>query len=70
MPLSAGFVGVIPALEKLLRVEEGGPLNLSMYQLIVWSMGVAFFGVFFAVPCKMPVVFSVVERNISTIYTD
>ncbi|KAF8421446.1 OPT oligopeptide transporter protein-domain-containing protein [Tirmania nivea] len=52
MPLSAGFVGVIPALEKLLRVEEGGPLNLSVFQLIVWSMGVAFFGVFFAVPLR------------------
>ena len=52
MPLSAGFVGVIPALEKLLLPAEGGPLNLSHMQLIVWSMGVAFFGVFFAVPCK------------------
>lgn len=56
MPLSAGFVGVIPALEKLLRVEEGGPLNLSVLQLTVWSMGIAFFGVFFAVPCKMLVI--------------
>ncbi|RPB20613.1 OPT superfamily oligopeptide transporter [Terfezia boudieri ATCC MYA-4762] len=52
MPLSAGFVGVIPALEKLLSVEEGGPLNFSVFQLIVWSMGVAFFGVFFAVPLR------------------
>jgi len=63
MPLSAGFVGVIPALEKLLRVEEGGPLNLSVFQLIIWSMGVAFFGVFFAVPCKMLVIFSVLWRG-------
>jgi len=63
MPLSAGFVGVIPALEKLLRADEGGPLDLSVFQLIVWSMGVAFFGVFFAVPCKMPVNFPVQWRG-------
>lgn len=52
MPLSAGFVGVIPALEKLLKPEEGGPINLSLGQLVVWSLGVCFFGVFFAVPCR------------------
>ncbi|KAF8455269.1 OPT oligopeptide transporter protein-domain-containing protein [Kalaharituber pfeilii] len=56
MPLSAGFVGVIPALEKLLRPEEGGPLSLSISQLIIWSMGVAFFGVFFAVPLRKQVI--------------
>lgn len=52
MPLSAGFVGVIPALEKLMRPEEGGPLKLTVGQLITWSIGIAFFGVFFAVPCE------------------
>ena len=66
MPLSAGFVGVIPALEKLLRVEEGGPLNFSVFQLIVWSMGVAFFGVFLAVPCKIPVIGLLLWRGIYT----
>ena len=58
MPLSAGFVGVIPALEKLLKPEEGGPLKFTVMQLITWSMGVAFFGVFFAVPCKKPTICS------------
>ena len=53
MPLTAGLVGVIPALEKLLKPEEGGPLALTTGQLVVWSLGVAFFGVFFAVPCKL-----------------
>ncbi|KAL7276776.1 OPT superfamily [Rhizina undulata] len=56
MPLSAGFVGVIPALEKLLTPAEGGPINLRMDQLIFWSIGVAFFGVFFAVPLRRQVI--------------
>lgn len=56
MPLSAGFVGVIPALETLLKPSEGGPLHLSMGNLIFWSLGVAFFGVFFAVPLRRQVI--------------
>src|SRR5271169_2979271 len=55
MPLAAGFVGVIPALEKLLLPEEGGPLQLSWGMLVIWSLGVAFFGVFFAVPLRRQV---------------
>lgn len=55
MPLAAGLVGVIPALEKLLEEEEGGPLDLSTGKLILWSAGVAFFGVFFAVPLRKQV---------------
>lgn len=56
MPLSAGFVGVIPALETLLKPSEGGPLHISMPKLIFWSLGVAFFGVFFAVPLRRQVI--------------
>jgi len=56
MPLAAGLVGIIPALEKLLLPQEGGPLSLSWGQLVVWSMGVAFFGVFFAVPLRRQVI--------------
>lgn len=56
MPLSAGFVGVIPALETLLKPSEGGPLYLSMPKLIFWSLGGAFFGVFFAVPLRRQVI--------------
>lgn len=56
MPLSAGFVGVIPALETLLKPSEGGPLHLSMPKLIFWSLGIAFFGVFFAVPLRKQVI--------------
>jgi OPT oligopeptide transporter protein len=56
MPLAAGLVGVIPALEDLLRPEEGAPLRLNLWMLIVWSIGVAFFGVVFAVPLRRQVI--------------
>ncbi|BFZ58325.1 OPT super [Savitreella phatthalungensis] len=55
MPLAAGLVGVVPALERLLRADEDGPLDLSLTKLIVWSLGVAFFGVFFAIPLRKQV---------------
>ena len=56
MPLGCGFVGVIPALSSLLRPEENGPLNLSLLQLIIWSVGICFFGVIFAVPLRRQVI--------------
>lgn len=56
MPLGCGFVGVIPALEYLLREDEGGPLRLSLWRLIVWAVGVCFFGVVFAVPLRREVI--------------
>lgn len=34
----------------LLTTDEKGPLNLSLWQLVVWSLGVCYFGVVFAVP--------------------
>ncbi|KAJ8115190.1 hypothetical protein OPT61_g3107 [Boeremia exigua] len=52
MPLGCGFVGVIPALNYLLKPEEGGPLDISLWKLIVWSVGICFFGVVFAVPLR------------------
>ena len=55
MPLAAGLVGVVPALQRLLTPEEGGPVHLSLGRLIVWSGGVAFFGVYFAVPLRKQV---------------
>jgi hypothetical protein len=56
MPLAAGLVGIVPALEKLLLPQENGPLDLSMGKLMCWSIGVAFFGVFFAVPLRRQVI--------------
>lgn len=52
MPLGCGFVGVMPALNYLLRPEENGPLQLTAGNLILWSLGLSFFGVIFAVPLR------------------
>ena len=56
MPLGCGFVGVIPALDSLLLPEENGPLKLTLFQLVVWSLGICFFGVIFAVPLRRQVI--------------
>jgi OPT family oligopeptide transporter len=56
MPLGCGFVGVMPALEYLLKPEENGPIFLSMWKLILWSLGLCFFGVVFAVPLRKQVI--------------
>ncbi|EPS25278.1 hypothetical protein PDE_00211 [Penicillium oxalicum 114-2] len=67
MPLGCGFVGVIPALEFLLKdgedgpkgdggEGEGGPLKLGFWKLTVWSLGVCLFGVVFAVPLRKEVI--------------
>ena len=56
MPLGCGFVGVMPALEFLLKPEENGPLRLSTGKLIVWALGISFFGVVFAVPLRKEVI--------------
>jgi hypothetical protein len=56
MPLGCGFVGVIPALDYLLKPEEGGKLNISLWRLIIWSVGICFFGVVFAVPLRREVI--------------
>ena len=56
MPLGCGFVGVMPALNYLLTPEENGPLVLSTGKLIVWSIGICFFGVVFAVPLRKEVI--------------
>lgn len=57
--LSLGFVGIVPAIQKFLTKEEAGGLdlsNLSYKQLLYWGTGLAFFGVFFAVPLRTQVV--------------
>lgn len=50
MPLGCGLVGVVPAMTYLLKKDENGPIDLSLWQLVVWSLGVCYFGVVFAVP--------------------
>lgn len=67
MPLGCGFVGVIPALEFLIKdgedgpkgdggEGEGGPLKLGFWKLMIWSLGVCLFGVVFAVPLRKEVI--------------
>ncbi len=52
MPLGCGFVGVLPALNFMLKPEENGPLPLGLGKLIVWAVGICFFGVIFGVPLR------------------
>ncbi|KAI9149134.1 putative oligopeptide transporter [Paramyrothecium foliicola] len=56
MPLGCGFVGVIPAMNYLLEPNEQGPLYLNVWQLIIWSLGLCYFGVVFAVPLRKQVI--------------
>lgn len=56
MPLGCGFVGVMPALNYMLKKEEGGPIFLPMWKLILWALGLCFFGVVFAVPLRRQVI--------------
>lgn len=58
-PLAYGLIGIIPAIEKFLTPEESGTgskITLSLWQLMVWSLGLALFGVFFAVPLRKQVI--------------
>lgn len=76
MPLGCGFVGVIPALEFLLKPsetpesnstdpdiisalalgEERGGVRLPLGKLIIWALGLCFFGVVLAVPLRKQVI--------------
>ncbi|RKF78634.1 putative oligopeptide transporter [Golovinomyces cichoracearum] len=56
MPLGCALVGVMPALNNMLTSEENGPVNLSLWKLILWSLGLCFFGVIFAVPLRKQVI--------------
>lgn len=49
MPITAALVGVIPALEYLVVPQERGPLEISWFRLLIWSVGVCVFGPFLAV---------------------
>lgn len=45
LPLAAGLVGIIPALEQLdLKLDGVGPMKLSFWELTGWSLGICFFG--------------------------
>lgn len=45
LPLAAGLVGIIPALEQLdWKIDGMHPVKLGYWQLIGWSFGICFFG--------------------------
>ncbi|KAF9933515.1 hypothetical protein BGZ67_004239 [Mortierella alpina] len=57
MPLAAGFVGIIPALQMLTTEDNpSGPIFLTATELILWCLAIAFFGVFIAVPLRRQVI--------------
>ena len=56
MPLGCGFVGVMPALNFLLKTEENGPIAPETWKLMVWAIGICFFGVVIAVPLRKEVI--------------
>ncbi|KAH9820144.1 putative oligopeptide transporter [Melampsora americana] len=57
MPLSAGLVGIIPALAQLSPKLDGSePIVLTPLALIGWCLAVAFFGVYLAIPLRKQVI--------------
>ncbi|KAL2160263.1 hypothetical protein VTH06DRAFT_1436 [Thermothelomyces fergusii] len=56
MPLGCGFVGVLPAMNFLLTPDERGPVVLGWPKLVLWSLGLCYFGVVFAVPLRRQVI--------------
>jgi uncharacterized oligopeptide transporter (OPT) family protein len=56
MSLGCGFVGFIPAIEFLLEPAEGAPIGLGIGRLIVWSLGICFFGSVFTVILRKQVI--------------
>ncbi|KAL2258155.1 hypothetical protein VTK26DRAFT_8648 [Humicola hyalothermophila] len=56
MPLGCGFVGVVPAMNYLLTGEEMGPVRMGLGRMVVWALGLAYFGVVFAVPLRRQVI--------------
>lgn len=57
MPLSAGLVGIVPALGQLDPQRDGvSPIYFSPLQLALWCIALAYFGVFFASPLRGPII--------------
>lgn len=57
MPLSAGLVGIVPALNQLDPKRDGlSPITFSPFQLTLWCVALAYFGVFFASPLRGPII--------------
>lgn len=58
-PLAFGLIGIVPAMEKLMTRSESGlnrVLSFSLPELVVWSLGLSLFGVFFSIPLRHQVI--------------
>lgn len=49
MPVTAGFIESLPALEFVLSGANGGPIHPTNMQFIGWSLALSYFGIAFAV---------------------
>ncbi|KDN44954.1 OPT superfamily oligopeptide transporter [Tilletiaria anomala UBC 951] len=57
MPLSAGLVGILPALAKLDPKKDGAePIDLGWWRLLGWTASCAYFGIMFASPLRLPMI--------------
>ena len=54
IPLTAGLVSIVPALGMLTKEDNppDGPFDLSFTELVLWTLAVAYFGAFAAVPLR------------------
>lgn len=48
IPSTASLIGLIPALEFLLGPKDKGPIKMTYFQLLAWSLGISFFGLVWA----------------------
>jgi uncharacterized oligopeptide transporter (OPT) family protein len=46
--VTAGFTGTISALEYVIRYADNGPVHLDWLELVLWSLGLCFFGLILA----------------------
>lgn len=57
IPITSGLISVIPALEMLTETDNpDGSVSLSTLELVLWTLSVAFFGAFAAVPLRQQTV--------------
>ena len=68
MVLPAGLVGIIPALGMMTRAQNppSGGITFGPGQLLLWSLSLAFFGVFIAVPLRTQTIIKVKLRPFAT----
>lgn len=56
MPATTGLLNIIPALEYIVGQEKNGPVQLESPRLLIWGLGVCFFGLVWAMILRPQVV--------------